>query len=59
MTEINLLMHKIQVVGILTFISMINKTSESLKARKVFYFSAFKFYEELKFSAQLFYNLGP
>ena len=52
------------IVGILTFISMINTTSESLKASKVFIFSHFIFYEQLKFHAQLswarkkFYNLG-
>ena len=50
------------IVGILAFISIINKTSESLKARKVFIFKHFSFYE-LKFHAQLsrawkkFYNL--
>ena len=50
--------------GILTFISMINTTSERLKARNVIclYLSL---YEQLKFRAQLswawkkFYNLGP
>ena len=31
------------VVGILTFISMINTTSEDLKARKVFIFSVLEF----------------
>ena len=41
------------IVGILTFISRINTTSESLKARKVFVFRHFKFYEQLKFHAQL------
>ena len=41
------------IVGILTFVSMINETSESLKARKVFIFQHFSFYEQLKFSAQL------
>ena len=35
------------VVGILTFISMINTTSESVKARKVFIFQHFSFYEQL------------
>ena len=40
-------------VGILTFISMINTTFESLKARKVFIFQHFSFYEQLKFHAQL------
>ena len=37
----------------LTFISMINKTSESLKARNVFILPHFSFYEQLKFRAQL------
>ena len=40
-------------VGIITFISMINVTSESLKARKVFIFQHFSFYKQLKFHAQL------
>ena len=31
------------IVGILTFISMIDKSSESLKARKVFIFQQFSF----------------
>ena len=50
------------IVGILTFISMINKTFESLKARKVYIFQYFSFYVQLKFHAQLswawkkFYN---
>ena len=38
-------------VGILTFISMINTTSESLKARKAFILQHFKFYDQLKFHA--------
>ena len=38
------------IVGILTFISIINTTSEHLKS---LYFSAFKFYKQLKFHAQL------
>ena len=38
------------IVGILTFISMINTTSESSKA---FIFQNFSFYEQLKFHAQL------
>ena len=52
------------IVGILTFISRINTTSESLKARKVFIFQHFSLYEQLKFlcSVELsmlkFYNLG-
>ena len=41
------------IVGILTFISMINKTSESLKARKACIFQHYSFYEQLKFDAQL------
>ena len=40
-------------VGILTFISMINTTSESLKAKQVFNFQHISFYEQLKFHAQL------
>ena len=41
------------IVGILTFISMINTTPESLKARKVFIFQYFSFHEQLKFHTQL------
>ena len=41
------------IVGILTLISMINTTSESLKARNVFIFQHFSFYEHLKFHAWL------
>ena len=41
------------IVGILTFISMINTTSESLKVRKVFIFQHVRFYEQLKFHTQL------
>ena len=50
-------------VGILTFISMINTTSERLKARNFFICLYFSFYEQLKLRAQLswawkkFYNL--
>ena len=40
-------------VKILTFMSMINKTSESLKARIAFAFQHFSFYEQLKVHAQL------
>ena len=40
-------------VGILTFISMINSTSERLKARNFFVCWYFSFYERLKFRAQL------
>ena len=41
------------IVGILTFISMINTTSEILKARNFFICRYCSFYEELKFRAQL------
>ena len=40
-------------VGILTFISMINTTSERLKARNLFICLYFSFYEQLKLRAQL------
>ena len=41
------------IVGISTFISMINATYDSLKASKVFICQHFSFYEQLKFHAQL------
>ena len=41
------------IVVILTFISMKNKKSESLNARKVLFFSILVFYEQLKICAQL------
>ena len=41
------------IVGILTFISMINTTSERLKAINFFVCLYFSFYEQLKFRAQL------
>ena len=41
------------IVGILTFMSLINTTPERLKARKVFVFQHFKFNEPLKFYPQL------
>ena len=41
------------IVGVLTFISMINTISERLKARKFFIFQHFSSYEQLKFCAQL------
>ena len=41
------------IVGILTFISLINTTSESLKARNGFDFQHFNFCEQLKYHAQL------
>ena len=40
------------IVGILTFISMINTTCSRLKVRKVIIFQQFNFYEQLKFRAQ-------
>ena len=42
------------IVGILTFMSMINTTSERLKARNLFICQYFGFYEQLKFRALLF-----
>ena len=41
------------IVGILTFISMINISSERLKARNFFICQYFSFNEQLKFCAQL------
>ena len=41
------------IVGILTFISMINTIFERLKARHFFICRYFSFYEQLKFRAQL------
>ena len=41
------------IVGILTFISMINTTSERLVARNIFICRKFSFYEQLKFHTQL------
>ena len=41
------------IVGILTFIRMINTTSERLKVSYFFICLYFSFYEELKFRAQL------
>ena len=41
------------IVGILTFISMINATSERLKARNLFICQYFSFYEQVKFHAKL------
>ena len=50
-------------VGILTFISMINATSERLKARNFFICRYFSFYEQLyscsvELRMKKFYNLG-
>ena len=55
-TKFNLLINvKMSIiVCILTFISMINTTSERLKAKKNFFVCRyFSFYEQLKFRAQL------
>ena len=41
------------IVGILTFMRMINTTSERLKAINFFICRYFSFYEQLKFRAQL------
>ena len=40
------------IIGILTFIR-INTSSESFKARNIFVFQHFTFYQQLKFHAQL------
>ena len=40
------------IVDIITFISRISTTSESLKQRKIFIFHHFTFHEHLKFHAQ-------
>ena len=41
------------IVGILTFMGMINTTAESLKARKVNIFKCLSFYKQFNFHAQL------
>ena len=41
------------IVGILTFVSMINTTSDRLKARNIFICRYFSFHEQLKFHAKL------
>ena len=41
------------VVGILTFITMINTTSKNLKAKNIYIFHDFSCYEQLKFHAEL------
>ena len=41
------------IVGIFTFISRLNKTSESSKERQIIIFRHFSFYQQLKFRAQL------
>ena len=54
-TKFILLMNVIMptIVGILTFISMINTTSERLRARNFFICRFLSFYEKLKFCAQM------
>ena len=49
----SILLINVTIVGILTFISMINTTFETLKARNFFICEYFSFYEQLKFLAQL------
>ena len=44
-----ILLINVKIAGILTFISMINTTSERLKARNFFICRYFSFYELLKF----------
>ena len=50
-------------MAFITFMSMINRTSERLKARNFFICQYFTFYEQFKFRAQLSWawkkNLGP
>ena len=41
------------IFGILTFINMMNATSESFKARDFFICRYFNIYEQLKFRAQM------
>ena len=54
----------VPIVGILIFMSMLNTTSEHLKARNVFIFKHFRFYEpfeipcSVEFGTKKFYNLG-
>ena len=50
---INVKMPTIIIVGILTFISKINTTSERLKERYFFICRYFSFYEQVEFRAQL------
>ena len=52
-TNVILLINGRMPIGILTFISMINTTSERLKVRNFFICWYFSFYEQLKFRAQL------
>ena len=55
-TQLSILLINVKmpsIVGILTFISMINTTSERPKAQDFFICRYFSFYEQLKFCAQL------
>ena len=59
----DLLTMKLIMLTILTFMSIIITTSESLVGRKAFLFQHFSFYEQLKFHVKFiknekFYNLG-
>ena len=45
--------YPVYVVGILTFIGMVNTTSERLQALTFFICRYFSFYQQLKFCAQL------
>ena len=51
--EVIKLFFMLNFVGILTFISMINTTSDRLEARNFFIYRHFSFYEQLKFRDQL------
>ena len=52
-TQLSMKSILLTIIGILTFISMINAASESFQARKGFIFHHFTFYEPLKFHAHL------
>ena len=52
-TQLNTKIIQLTIVGILTFISMINITYERLIARSIFISRYFSFCEQLKFCAQV------
>ena len=52
-TQLSIKCIMLTIVGILTYISMINTTSEGLKATHFFISWYFSFYEQLKSRAQL------
>ena len=52
-TQLSIKFIMLTIVGILTFISMIDTTSKSLKARKVFNCQHFSFNEHLTYQSQL------